>query len=112
MSGRATRVWRQRMHATARGSFRTALAAGLLHSLRDRYSPYLGANSGRHCQGEEADMSTDIRGASAPAVRGRGVDRVVTAMSAGALLVFVVGAVVKQVDLEAGLIVVDWSPDY
>jgi 16S rRNA processing protein RimM len=28
------------------------------------------------------------------------------------LIPFVVGAVVKEVDLEAGRIVVDWSPDY
>jgi 16S rRNA processing protein RimM len=28
------------------------------------------------------------------------------------LIPFVVGRVVKQVDLAAGLIVVDWSPDY
>ena len=28
------------------------------------------------------------------------------------LIPFVIGTVVKQVDLAAGLIVVDWSPDY
>ncbi len=38
-------------------------------------------------------MSTDIHGAAAPAVRGGGVDWIVTVASAGALLVFVVGAI-------------------
>lgn len=38
-------------------------------------------------------MSTDIRGAALAEVRGGGVDRVVTAVSAGALLIFVVGAI-------------------
>lgn len=38
-------------------------------------------------------MSTDSRGAAAPTVRGGGVDRVVTATSAGSLLVFVAAAI-------------------
>jgi 16S rRNA processing protein RimM len=37
---------------------------------------------------------------------------VVVAGTSERLIPFVIGPVVKRVDLEAGLIEVDWSPDY